>query len=179
MISTNRKLLAATIAGLVLMASLACTFALADGNEGAGEGTGGAGEEGANAIAPDQAFNGARKGSRLIIGYVPEMGAFVGVVGNVSDTTLEQVRVEVHLFNTDNELGPTTPKDLAPGEWIPVWLPDEGTRFTEWVPHAEVGPQSGGGEGGSEGGGEHGGSGGEGGGEGGGEHGSGGESGSG
>ena len=179
MMSTNKKILATTLAALVLMASLACSFALADGNEGGTEGTGGSGEEGASAIAPDQAFNGARKGTRLIIGYVPESRAFVGMVGNVSDQTLQQVRVEVHLFNTDNELGPTTPMDLAPGQWIPVWLPDEGTRFTEWVPHAEVGPQSGGGEGGSEGGGEHGGSGGEGGGEGGGEHGSGGESGSG
>ena len=149
-----------------------------EGAEGGGEGAaGGAGEEGGTRMAPDIVFDGERKGSRLILGYVPEAGAFVGAVGNISNATLEQVRVEVHLYNRNNELGPTTPMDLAPGQWIPVWLPDEGTRFAEWVPHAEVGPQQpGSGESGGEGG-E--GSGGEGGSEGsGGEHGAGGESGS-
>ena len=150
----------------------------AEGPEAAGgEGTGGAGEEGGTRMAPDVVFDGERKGSRLILGYVPEARAFVGAVGNISNATLEQVRVEVHLYNRNNELGPTTPMDLAPGQWIPVWLPDESTRFSEWVPHAEVGPQQpGSGESGGEGG-E--GSGGEGGSEGsGGEHGAGGESGS-
>ena len=150
----------------------------AEGPEAAGgEGTGGAGEEGGTRMAPEVVFDGERKGSRLILGYVPEAGAFVGAVGNISNATLEQVRVEVHLYKRNNELGPTPPMDLAPGQWIPVWLPDEGTRFAEWVPHAEVGPQQpGSGESGGEGG-E--GSGGEGGSEGsGGEHGAGGESGS-
>ena len=149
-----------------------------EGAEGGGEGAaGGAGEEGGTRMAPEIVFDGERKGSRLILGYVPEAGAFVGAVGNISNATLEQVRVEVHLYNRNNELGPTPPMDLAPGQWIPVWLPDEGTRFAEWVPHAEVGPQQpGSGESGGEGG-E--GSGGEGGSEGsGGEHGAGGESGS-
>ena len=68
MMSTNKKMLATTLAGFVLMASLACSLVLADGTEGGAEGTGGPGEEGANAMAPEQAFNGARKGSRLIIG---------------------------------------------------------------------------------------------------------------
>ena len=154
----------------------------AEGSEGGpeaagGEGAGGAGEEGGTRMAPEVVFDGERKGSRLILGYVPEAGAFVGAVGNISNATLEQVRVEVHLYNRNNELGPTTPMDLAPGQWIPVWLPDEGTRFAEWVPHAEVGPQQpGSGESGGEG---TEGSGGEGGSEGsGGEHGAGGESGS-
>ena len=123
------------------------------GSEGGGEGAGGVGEEGGTRMAPDIVFDGERKGSRLILGYVPEARAFVGTVGNISNATLEQVRVEVHLYNLNNELGPTTPMDLAPGQWIPVWLPDEGTRFAEWVPHAEVGPQQpGGGESGGEGG---------------------------
>ena len=150
----------------------------AEGPEAAeGEGAGGAGEEGGTRMAPDVVFDGERKGSRLILGYVPEAGAFVGAVGNISNATLEQVRVEVHLYNRNNELGPTTPIDLAPGQWVPVWLPDEGTGFSEWVPHAEVGAQQpGSGESGGEGG-E--GSGGEGGSEGsGGEHGAGGEGGS-
>ncbi|MCY4482173.1 MAG: hypothetical protein OXC12_04790 [Spirochaetaceae bacterium] len=121
--------------------------------ESGSEGAEGAGEEGGTRMAPGIVFDGERKGSRLILGYVPEARAFVGAVGNISGATLEQVRVEVHLYNRNNELGPTTPMDLAPGQWIPVWLPDEGTRFTEWVPHAEVGPQQpGGGESGGEGG---------------------------
>ena len=141
------------------------------GEAAGGESAGGAGEEGGTRMAPDIVFDGERKGSRLILGYVPEARAFVGAVGNISGATLEQVRVEVHLYNTNNELGPTTPMDLAPGQWIPVWLPDEGTRFAEWVPHAEVGPQQ-------PGSGESGGEGGEGAGGEGGNEGSGGESGS-
>ena len=130
-----------------------------EGSEGAsgesGSEGGAAGEEGGTRMAPDVVFDGERKGSRLILGYVPEARAFVGAVGNISNATLEQVRVEVHLYNRNNELGPTPPTDLAPGQWIPVWLPDEGTRFAEWVPHAEVGPQQpGGGEGGDGSGGE-------------------------
>ena len=129
------------------------------GSEGAsgesGSEGGAAGEEGGTRMAPDVVFDGERKGSRLILGYVPEARAFVGAVGNISNAMLLQVRVEVHLYNRNNELGPTPPMDLAPGQWIPVWLPDEGTRFAEWVPHAEVGPQQpGGGEGGDGSGGE-------------------------
>ena len=120
------------------------------GGEGGGEASG---EEGGTRLPPDAVFGQERRGSVLILGYVPEAGGFVGVVGNISNATLQQVRVEVHLFGPSIELGPTTPVDLAPGQWIPVWLPDEGNRFTEWVPHAEVGPQSGSG---GEGGGEHG-----------------------
>ena len=159
---STRKSLVTVLGALVATITIACVAAIADtGEEGAGE-------EGGARIAPDQMFIQERKGSLLILGYVPEARAFVGVVGNISDATLQQVRVEVHLFNRNNELGPTTPVDLAPGKWIPVWLPDEGSPFTEWVPHAEVGPQSGaGGEGNGDGehgaGGEHG-SGGEGGG---------------
>ena len=125
------------------------------GGEGGGEAGGeeAGGEEGGTRLPPDAVFGQERKGSVLILGYVPEAGGFVGVVGNISNATLQQVRVEVHLFGPSIELGPTTPVDLAPGQWIPVWLPDEGNRFTEWVPHAEVGPQSGSG---GEGGGEHG-----------------------
>ena len=168
--STKKKRLVTVLGALVATATIACVAVIADtGESGRERGSEGAGEEGGMRIAPDQVFIQERKGSLLILGYVPDARAFVGVVGNISDATLQQVRVEVHLFNRNNELGPTAPVDLAPGQWIPVWLPGEGARFTEWVPHAEVGPQSGSGR---ERGGEHG-AGGEG--EGRGEHGSGGE----
>ncbi len=172
MVFTKKRML--LMAMLCAFMAVAAVIVLADDGEGSGSehGSGGesgseaGGEEGGTRLPPDAVFGQERKGSVLILGYVPEAGGFVGVVGNISDATLQQVRVEVHLFGPSMELGPTTPVDLAPGQWIPVWLPDEGNRFTEWVPHAEVGPQSGsGGEGG-----EHGA-----GGEGGGEHGSGGE----
>ena len=164
MMSTKKKRLVTVLGALVATITIASVAVIADTGESGREG---AGEEGGMRIAPDQLFIQERKGSLLILGYVPDARAFVGVVGNISDVTLQQVRVEVHLFNRNNELGPTTPVDLVPGQWIPVWLPDEGSRFTEWVPHAEVGPPSGSG---SEGGGEHGA-----GGNGRGEHGSGGE----
>ena len=168
--STKKKRTVTVLGALVATITIASVAVIADtGESGRESGGEGAGEEGGVRIAPDQVFIQERKGSLLILGYVPDARAFVGVVGNISDATLQQVRVEVHLFNRNYELGPTTPVDLAPGQWIPVWLPDEGTPFTEWVPHAEVGS-------GAEGGGEHG-SGGEGRGEhgAGGEHGSGGE----
>ena len=164
MMSTKKKRTVTVLGALVVTVTIACGAVIADTGERGGEGVG---EEGGVRIAPDQMFIQERKGSLLILGYVPEARAFVGIVGNISDTTLQQVRVEVHLYNRNHELGPTTPMDLAPGQWIPVWVPDERNSFTEWVPHAEVGPQSGTGR---EGGGEHGASG-----EGRGEHGSGGE----
>ena len=172
MMSIKKKRIVAVLGALVATVTIACVVVIADtGESGRENGSEGAGEEGGTRIGPDQMFIEQRKGTVLILGYVPEARAFVGVVGNISDSNLQQVRVEVHLFNRNNELGPTTPVDLAPGQWIPVWLPDEGSPFTEWVPHAEVGASSGSGR---EGGGEHGA-----GGEGRGEHGAGGEHGSG
>ena len=49
------------------------------------------------------------------------------------------------------------PRDLAPGEKIPIELPAIDEPFDMWVAHPEVGPSSGGS---GEGGGEHGGEGG-------------------
>ena len=145
-----------------------------------GEGSGGeGGEESGNALTKDQTFDTVRKGARLVLRYDSTADAFVGTVSNTTDSTLVQVRVEVHLSN-GTELGPTTPVDLAPGASVPVTLSAMGESFDGWTPHAEVGPSSGSGgehgsggesgEGGSESGegsgGEHGGSG-EGGGDGG------------
>ena len=99
-----------------------------------------------------------RNGARLVMNYDATREVFAGVVTNLTSAALREVRVEVHLFNPDHELGPTTPRDLAPGKSMGVALPAVGMAFTTWTAHAEVGPQSGGGEHGpgGEGGGEHG-----------------------
>ena len=135
------------------------------------------GEESGESLALDETYDVIRKGSRLILRYDDESNSFVGTVQNTKESTLFNVRVEVHLSN-GTELGPTTPVDLSPGESAEVSLAATEVPFTGWTPHAEVGEgeHGSGSEGehreGGEGGGEHGG-----GGEGGGEHGDGGESG--
>ena len=114
-----------------------------EGSEGSGgEGAGGAGEEGGSALTLDETFDTVRKGARLIMGYDRAAQAFIGTVENTTNATLQQVRVEIHLSN-GVELGPTTPRDLAAGEAMPVRLDAAGQSFSGWTPHAEVGPQTG------------------------------------
>ena len=132
-------------------------------------------EESANQLTLAETYDHTRKGARLIMKYDAATNTFTGTVENTTNAILQQVRVEIHLFSsqgpnpTDPELGPTTPRDLAPGEKIPIELVAVAEPFDMWVAHPEVGPSStGGGEGGAEGGNEHGGEGGEGGAEGGG-----------
>ena len=112
-------------------------------------------EEGASGdmLAPEQTFDAVRQGARLILSYDPVSNSFVGAVSNTTSRVLQQVRVEVHLSN-GAELGPTAPRDLAPGEVATINLPSTAASFTGWTAHAEVG---GGGEGSESGGGEHGG----------------------
>ena len=167
----KRKVIMAALAALLAVALIGgCAGAMTGGGErpgqegGSGEGGGehGAGgeggsetgsdggEEGGTRLAPDETFDMVRKGARLILSYDAQREAFTGTVENTTSATLQQVRVEVHLFNPNAELGPTTPQDLTPGERIAVNLPATGKTFTHWTPHAEVGPQSSGGEGGGE-----------------------------
>ena len=128
-------------------------------------------EESANQLTLAETYDHTRKGARLILAYDEATNTFKGTVENTTNAVLQQVRVEIHLFNsqgpnpTDPELGPTPPVDLAPGQQIPIELIAVNEPFDMWVAHPEVGPSSGGG---AEGGGEHAG-------EGGGEHGGGGE----
>ena len=150
------------------------------GSEGGGEGSEGSGSEGggeegsANMLAPDETFDMVRGGARLILSYDAASNSFKGTVENTTNGVLDRVRIEVHLSN-GTELGPTTPRSLAPGEIVTVTLPATQASFTGWVAHAEVGGGGEGSQSGGEGGGEHGGSSDESGGESGGEHGSGGE----
>ena len=136
-------------------------------------------EESANRLTLTDTYDNVRNGAHLIISYNATTDAFEGTVTNITNATLTQVRVEVHLYDgsvTVDELGPTPDVDLMAGETHDVVLPVMGQSFTEWVAHPEVGPRTSGGEG--EGSGEHGGKSGEGtegAGEGSGEHGQGGE----
>ncbi|MYC93960.1 MAG: hypothetical protein F4X14_03230 [Caldilineaceae bacterium SB0661_bin_32] len=137
-----------------------------EGGQGNGERKEGAGasegEESGTTLTLTEEYDTVRKGARLILVYDAESNAFTGTVENTTSSTLQQVRVEVHLSN-GVELGPTTPVDLAPGQTVDVSLPATDQAFDGWTPHAEVGPGSGGeagehgpgGEEGGEGGGEH------------------------
>ena len=141
------------------------------GGESGGESGGAGSEEGsANMLAPDETFDAVRGGARLVLSYDAPSNSFKGTVENTTNGVLSQVRIEVHLSN-GVELGPTTPRDMAPGEVVSISMPATAASFTGWVAHAEVGSGSEGSGSGGESGGEHGGSGGE----SGGEHGSGGE----
>ena len=138
------------------------------GGESGGEGSESGSEEGSGAnLAPDETFDMARGGARLILSYEAVSNSFKGTVENTTNNVLTRVRIEVHLSN-GTELGPTPPVDMAPGQVLAITLPSTQASFTGWVAHAEVGGGEGS-ESGGEGGGEHGG-----GGESGGEHGSGG-----
>ena len=129
------------------------------GGEGSESGSGG--EEGsgaANMLALDDTFDMVRAGARLILRYDAPSNSFKGTVENTTNGVLSQVRIEVHLSN-GVELGPTTPRDMAPGEVVSISMPATAASFTGWTPHAEVGGGEGsGGEGsggeGSESGGE-------------------------
>ena len=161
---------------VMLMAALGCERATppiiptgSDASDGMMP-TGGSDEESANQLTLAETYDQTRKGARLIMAYDAATNTFKGTVENTTNAILQQVRVEIHLFNsqgpnpTDPELGPTAPRDLAPGEIIPIELMAVAEPFDMWVAHPEVGPSSGGG---AEGGGEHGGAGAEAGGEGG------------
>lgn len=127
-----------------------------EGGNGHGEGGEGAngsnGEESGTTLTLTEQYDTVRKGVRLILVYDADSNAFTGTVENTTTSTLQQVRVEVHLSN-GVELGPTTPVDLAPGQIVDVSLTATDQAFDGWTPHAEVGPGSGGEDGGE--GGEH------------------------
>ena len=123
------------------------------GGEHGGRGESG-GEEGSGAmLAPDEIFDATRSGARLVMGYDAASNSFNGIVENITNSTLSNVRIEVHLSN-GTELGPTTPVDMAPGEMYAINLPATQEAFTGWIVHAEVGSGEHGS--GGESGGEHG-----------------------
>ncbi len=109
--------------------------------------TGTSDEESANQLTLDETYDNVRNGARLIMKYDAATNSFNGTVENTTSAVLQQVRVEIHLFdsktgNSTAELGPTTPKDLAPGETQDIVLMAEGPSFDMWTAHPEVGGSS-------------------------------------
>ena len=107
------------------------------GNEGSEHSSDANGEEDRTQYALDETYDQVRAGARLILAYDATSNSFSGIVENVTDAVLEEVRVEVHLSN-GIELGPTTPTALEPGEQAEVFL-DANNIFDSWSTHAEVG----------------------------------------
>ena len=102
----------------------------------------GPGEEDGTAIAKGEKFVQTKNGVKLILTYNEEKSAFMGSVENITEKTLQRVRVEIHLSN-GKELGPTTPIALAAGEIRKVQLNAAGEKFISWNTHAEVGSSEG------------------------------------
>ena len=100
--------------------------------------SGDGGEESGTQFTLGETFDEVRAGARLIVAYDSTSNAFIGTVENTTGTTLNRVRVEVHLSN-GIELGPTTPVDLAPGQMADVRLPASSEPFESWSAHPEVG----------------------------------------
>ncbi|MCK4530249.1 MAG: hypothetical protein KAU44_03660 [Candidatus Marinimicrobia bacterium] len=98
----------------------------------------GPGEEDGTAIAMGEKFAQTKNGVKLILAYNEEKSAFVGSVENITEKTLQRVRVEIHLSN-GKELGPTTPVVLTAGEVRKVQLNAAGEKFESWNAHAEIG----------------------------------------
>ena len=108
------------------------------GHDSGGEGSEGGGEESATQFGPGETYDMVRAGARLILRYDAATQTFGGSVENTTGFPLSRVRVEVHLSN-GVELGPTTPRDLAPGAKIDITLPAPGQNFATWSAHPEVG----------------------------------------
>jgi hypothetical protein len=95
-------------------------------------------EESGNELALDERYDKVRNGARLVLTYDLKNNSFSGFVENVTDFTLKQVRVEVHLSN-GVELGPPTQTDLDPGESVEINLTAPNKDFDGWTAHPEVG----------------------------------------
>jgi len=100
------------------------------------------GEEYGTELALNETYDKVRNGARLVLSYDSQNNLFKGFVENITNKTLKQVWVEVHLSN-DVELGPTTPTDLNPGESIDVTLEAKGETFDGWTAYPEVGESGG------------------------------------
>ena len=96
------------------------------------------GEEDGTLYSIDYKYDKEENGVRLILSYETEENRFIGSIENVSDETIENIRVEIHLSN-GKELGPTNPANLKPGERREAQLDTSGEEFETWSTHAEVG----------------------------------------
>jgi hypothetical protein len=96
------------------------------------------GEETGEKFALTDTYDQTHHGVRLVLAYHNASSSFVGSVENVTDKTIEKVRVDVHL-STGVELGPTEPKNLAPGEKAGIKIEAQGHVFEWWTTHPETG----------------------------------------
>ena len=96
------------------------------------------GEEDGTLFGKADVFDEIKIGAHLVLSYNAGNNSFTGTVENLTQEVIKDVRVEVHLSN-GIELGPTTPKDLKPGEKILVELNATEKAFETWSTHAEVG----------------------------------------
>ena len=112
-------------------------------------------EESGAQLVLNETYDAIRNGARLVLNYDKQSNTFIGYVENSTDKPLVRVRVEVHLSNGD-ELGPTTPVDLDPGERVDISLAATTGDFDGWTAHPEVGGREGGEHGEGEGESEHG-----------------------
>ncbi len=117
----------------------------------------GEGEEDGTQFSKNDIYDEIKNGAHLVLSYNTGNNSFTGTVENVTQEVIKKVRVEVHL-SSGIELGPTTSKNLNPGEKILVELNATEKAFETWSTHAEVGSGEHGNEGGD---GEHGEEGGE------------------
>ncbi len=83
-------------------------------------------------------YNVNKNGVNLALSYDTESSKFIGTIVNITDQTLDRVRVEIYLSN-GKELGPTKAVSLSPDESIRVELDASGEKFESWNAHAEVG----------------------------------------
>jgi hypothetical protein len=95
-------------------------------------------EESATQLTLNETYDQVRYGARLTLTYDAQSNSFKGFVENITNATLKQVKVEVHLSN-GVELGPTRPTDIAPGKKIEVALVATSKDFDAWTAHPEVG----------------------------------------
>jgi hypothetical protein len=95
-------------------------------------------EESATQLTLNETYDQVRYGARLTLTYDAQSNSFKGFVENITNATLKQVKVEVHLSN-GVELGPTHPTDIASGKKIEVELVATSRDFDGWTAHPEVG----------------------------------------
>lgn len=137
------KLFMTLFMSIIIILSFACSD-----NSTNPEGSDEAGESGKSWAISDTAME-IVNGIRLTLSFNSTDQAFEGTLENLNTVVSPLVRVEVHVFDAagkSNEYGPTTPKDMEPGEKRDVTLPVPGAGdIATFQMHPEVG--SGGGEG--------------------------------
>jgi len=79
----------------------------------------------------DETYNHVHDGVRLILAYHRASFSFIGSVENITDKAIKKVRVEIQLSNGE-ELGPTGPNSLDPGEKAGVKIDAAGQVFEWW-----------------------------------------------